>query len=126
MIVVDPGHTYLLDHLDGDNQSILAFVKREGEGFPGNVGHHEGTNMQEVLRALIDRVQYLDDQISSPHNYQVLWHLRACIQNLEQRAAERHGLPASAAYNLWKDTFVEDLPTCHHCGHIVCERMNVS
>lgn len=60
MKVIDPGHVYELAHLDGQHVERLVFVKREGDGYPGNFGHHEGTNLQEVLRALIDRVEYLN------------------------------------------------------------------
>lgn len=47
MKVVDPGHTYELDVLDAPQQHQghpLIFVKREGPGFLGNVGHNPGTN----------------------------------------------------------------------------------
>jgi hypothetical protein len=40
MRVFDPGHKY------------LKFVKREGDNYPRNRGHYEGTTSQEVLRAL--------------------------------------------------------------------------
>jgi hypothetical protein len=50
---LDPGHRYALANLDGDGEDMLTFVKREGMLYPGNVGSHAGTTMQEVLRALI-------------------------------------------------------------------------
>ncbi len=116
MRVIDPGHTYELDNLDGPGKTILSFVKREGEGFPGNVGHHEGTNMQEVIRALINRVKYLQDQIPSHANVTVLFHLRQCLWELELRAAQRH----SRELKLVADVMIEHQAVCAQCGHIGC------
>lgn len=122
MKVIDPGHTYALDVLDGESSTepeILRFVKREGEGYPGNVGHHPGTNMQEVIRALIDRVKYLNAQIPDwQRNRNVLDHLRQAIYYLEHRAAERHGRPP---LEVWQMYSIEHYPTCAKCGHIGCE-----
>lgn len=123
MIVLDPGHVYELDNLDDPDREVprvmLYFVKREGEGFPGNVGHHAGTTAQEVLRVLIDRVKYVDQQIPDPANDRVLKHLRDAIWELEVRAAKRRGttLPKGLRGG---DTDVEDLDVCPACGHIAC------
>jgi hypothetical protein len=62
MKILDAGHRYQLDHLDGDNVTELTFVKRSGAMYPFNIGEYEGTNVQEVLRALIDRTEYLNRQ----------------------------------------------------------------
>ena len=61
--VIDPGHVYDLRRLDGPGVERLTFVKREGPRYPGNVGKHPGTTMQEVIRALIDRAEYVNAQI---------------------------------------------------------------
>src|SRR5947207_924247 len=90
MKVIDPGHTYSLRSLDGDGDVRLRFVKRQGPGYPGNIGSHSGTTTQEVVRALIDRTKYVDKQIPNQRNVQVLYHLRSILFELELRAAERH------------------------------------
>lgn len=122
MRVVDPGHLYALAKLDNRKSRVptyLRFVKREGDKYPGNVGHYAGTNIQEVLRAVIDRVKYLDNQVPSERNQTVLTHLRLSIAELELRAAERHGrvldLPPDGVNH------IEMFPTCQKCGHIGCE-----
>jgi len=103
--VIDPGHLYELPHLDGDGVTTLRFVKREGKEYPGNVGHHEGVIMQEVLRALIDRAEYVDRQIPCAETSLAIECLeRACFL-LEVRAAHRHGrdniaLPREAVYGV--------------------------
>ena len=89
MKVLDPGHDYALERLDDSGYNRLTFVKREGLGYPGNVGHYGGTNIQEVLRALIDRVHYLDKQIPDPRNIRVVGRLRQALYFLEERAAGR-------------------------------------
>jgi len=35
---LDRGHKYALRHLDGNEVETLTFVKREGDGYPGNIG----------------------------------------------------------------------------------------
>lgn len=123
MKVLDPGHLYTLDHLDGDSVEYLRFVKREGSGFPGNVGHYEGTNLQEVLRVLIDRLKYLDQQLTDICNYKCISYLRDCIEELEIRAAKRHNIDPILVWNISNHYNIEEVKTCSHCGHIVCKEL---
>lgn len=118
MKVVDPGHTYELVTLDGSasyEARYLQFVKREGHGYPGNVGRHPGTTTQEVLRALIERTEYVDGQIHDDANDQLLSCLREAIWHLEERAARRHGRPFP-----FLQTDIEKMPTCEKCNHVGC------
>jgi len=126
MEVLDPGHHYTLKHIDGDSVEYLRFVKREGPGYPGNEGHYAGTNLQEVLRVLIDRIKYLDNQIPDQINADIIENLRFALEDLETRAAQRHGYDLKQLWRLIDTQDAETLPTCNHCGHILCERMNVS
>lgn len=125
MKVIDPGHTYVLRLLDDERSfrpfrypfgSTLIFVKREGANYPGNIGSHSGTTTQEVLRALIDRTKYVNNQIPDERNKQVLYHLRSAILELEIRAAQRHG----RLLDLSIFDQIEDQPTCDKCNHIGC------
>jgi hypothetical protein len=140
MKIIDPGHVFDLDWLDGNPQVFdpfeipaewrervfvpthsvrenrLIFVKREGEKYPGNVGHHAGTQIQEVLRAIISRIKYVDEQIPDPSNRNTIDYLRRAFISLEQRAARRHG--RAFPMSLWFD--IEDQPTCRECGHVGC------
>lgn len=117
MQCIDPGHVYDLDVFDGEGSSRLAFMKREGEGYPGNVGHHSGTNCQEVIRAVIDRVKYLDGQIPAPENKMILSGLRGALLAFELRAARRHG----REFVTLSDE-IELMSTCRSCGHVGCEQ----
>src|ERR1700721_2807169 len=115
MRVLDPGHQYALKHLDGNLEELLTFVKREGEGYPGNVGSHPGTNIQEVARVLIDRLKYLDTQDHDPcgRNTLAIYNLREVIRLLEDRAAERHGRDRSElSYQNQLPSNIEEMETC--------------
>ena len=121
MIIHDPGHKYQLEmyngnYMSGDKDVILTFMKREGKGYPGNVGRYAGTNVQEVLRALIDRIEYLDNQIHDDRNDAILENLRRSLYMLEERAADRHRRQFSNI--ILHD--IERYPTCPICGHIGC------
>lgn len=126
--VLDPGHQYALASLDTPHTSeyeFLAFVKRVGPQYPGNAGFpYSGTNCQEVLRALIDRVKYLDGQAHCVENVQILACLRDAIRLFEERAADRHGRRRD--WRLYEkdgstNDCIEHLETCDACGHIGCK-----
>lgn len=74
-----------------------------------------------MLRALIDRVRYLNGQIPDRHNDTVLHCLRAAIWHLEARAAARHGRFDDAFLAAFGVAAIEAYPTCQTCGHIGCE-----
>lgn len=123
MKVLDPGHTYELGVLDaGPYPKIgdftidrLTFVKREGPLYPGNRGAHPGTTMQEVLRAVVDRLLYVQAQLPHRDNVAALDDIKEAIWHLECRAAERHGRT--------KPNFEEATygPTCPKCLHVGCK-----
>ncbi len=116
--VIDPGHKYLLLTLDGETEQVLTFVKRDKstEKYPGNQGHYSGTTLQSVIRALIDRVSYLQGQISCDENIAIISNLQNCLFLLEHRAMRRHGLDASTLTQF--DAQLKDM--CPKCGHVRC------
>lgn len=118
MRVLDPGHRYALQcfDVDGFQEQELTFMKRQGAMYPGNKNSYPGTNLQETVRAQIDRVKYLDGQVPHRRNRAIINLYREILEHLEERAAERHGrrLHLNPARN------IEDEPTCLKCGHIGC------
>ena len=114
MRVLDAGHKFALRHLDGPGEEVLQFVKREGKGYPGNVGHYEGTTMQEVLRALISRAKYVDGQIPCYETDKSIELMRGALRWFEVRAARRHGRVFEC------NEPIETADTCEKCGHIGC------
>ena len=93
MKILDAGHHYELDCLDGDETQSLVFVKRSGPKFPFNEGSYPGTNCQEVLRALIDRCQYLQAQAPCAETKSIIANLRAALLLFELRAYQREMQP---------------------------------
>lgn len=117
MDIVEKGHIYNTTTYDGPLGDTITFMKRIGEFYPGNAGApHPGTNCQEVLRVLIDRVEYLNNQVFHTNNITILHNLRSSLWLLEQRAAERHGIK----FDIPEDG-IESRTTCEVCGHVVCE-----
>lgn len=113
MKVIDPGHNYALDQLDGVGAVELRFVKRQGPNYPGNTGAHRGTTLQEVCRACIDRVKYVNNQKPHKNNTTIIYMFRCIIWFLEERAFEQHGIP----FKNIDVRHIEELPTNIH-GHL--------
>jgi hypothetical protein len=124
LTVIDPGHKYLLGSIDGELPQVLQFVKRcdlqDPARFPGNTDAYPGTTLQIVLRALIDRVNYLQGQHGCLENKLLLLCLKLSIWLLEHRAARRH----HRAYFKGLQ-FAASEPLCDECGHTVCEHQEV-
>lgn len=116
MQILDAGHVYLVENVGQDTTQVLTFIKREGEGFPFNSGSHEGTNCQEVLRALIDRTEYLLRQKPCAETESAAALLRAALLLFELRAARRHHreLALESTQGLMCKT------VCKKCGHVGC------
>ena len=115
MKIIDSGHTYELRSYDGIQENILTFMKRYGCSYPGNENEYPGTNCQEVLRALIDRVKYLHNQIPHQRNILILDNLRQALYSFESRAAERRGRILGPEICVYA---IEHYETCPKCGHI--------
>lgn len=116
MKIIDAGHEYLIDSLDGGEPQGIRFVKREGSNFPFNRGSNPGTNVQEVLRVLIDRTRYLLLQKPCAETECALHNLESALLHYEARAARRHGrsLDLYSVHELVCGT------TCQTCGHVGC------
>lgn len=117
MHVIDPGHDYILEALDGGEPQRLTFVKREGANYPGNVGTHPGLLTQEVMRALLDRCIYMNNQGSCAETDIIIANLRTAIMMFEVRAARCRGATVELAHA----SDLDSAPTCPKCGHIQCD-----
>lgn len=85
MRVLDPGHKYALTN-QGSGETIVQFF-RDGK-VNGDGVDCDGPINQEYLRALIDRVAFLDKQKPWPGNQQIIDHAREMIRLHELRAYE--------------------------------------
>lgn len=120
--VIDPGHKYELLSLDGDCRQTLTFVKRmdpeHPERFPGNKDAYPGTTMQSVIHCLIERIDYLQNQIPDGNNIPIRRMFLQQLWLLEERAARRH----KYAFD-YRPEEMDQLPVCPHCGHVVCPEL---
>ena len=82
MICVHLGHVYQLNHLGGDGHETLTFVDR------GHGKDKPGTTNQEVLRVLIDRVKFLNEEKPWAGNADIIQHLRMALSLHELRHLE--------------------------------------
>ena len=82
MDVIIPGHKYALKNLKDEGEQILKFYMDPEI----HKAHQLGTSCQEVVRALIDRVQTLDCE--KPHfvNSEIIKKFREIIVLFEMRA----------------------------------------
>ncbi len=117
MLVLDPGHLYELKELNGDTQ-LLKFVKRSGGAIEYEV-EHPGLQTQEVLRALIDRTEYLNSIIPCVESEEAAYHLRMALFLYEARAYRRkmekvnREAPEhddSASPKAWRENPFDDVP----------------
>lgn len=120
--IIDPGHKYELLTLDGEVEQILTFVKRcdleHPERFPGNTNAYPGTTIQSVIRCLIERIDYLQNQIPDSNNLAVREMFLRQLWLLEERAARRHGYSFE-----YRPEDMDKMPMCPHCGHVVCHQL---
>jgi hypothetical protein len=120
MRVIDPGHLYVVQTLDANDANDvfqLRFVKRIGPKFPGNIGPaYAGTTVQEVLRACVDRLYYVNNQERDVNTLAANRKLQQAIYLLEERAARRHGREIN--FGLHGALHGR---TCLKCGHVGCE-----
>lgn len=126
MRTLDPGHAYFLNDYSGDkdetidSEQPLIFMHRIGPRYPGNDGSpYDGTNCQEVLRALISRSIYLNTQIPCKETTRIIEHLRSALWLFEKRAAREHR--RELEFMELSEIELENHSTCRKCGHIVCE-----
>lgn len=117
--VLDAGHIYTLSAIDGSCEQTVQFVKRcdlnNPERFPGNKNSYSGATLQMVMRVLLDRLNYLQNQIWCLENWVIIRLLRHAIWFLEFRAARRHG------HSYWHGpVFASSAPLCKTCGHTIC------
>lgn len=113
MKIIDPGHKYIPDSLDGNFIQEITFVKRYGDKYPGNTNCYPGTTIQELCRIGIDRLTYVDAQKPSEETQQSKQYFRTIIFKLEKRAARLHNRQINPRL-----VGIEFEKCCKKCGHI--------
>ncbi len=88
--VIVPGHEYEVSSADGKKVAgVISFIQKK----PNNKGVLEliknGTSTEEVIKVLIDRVEFLDTKVSGKHNKKIVKLLKEALTELEARTADR-------------------------------------
>jgi len=99
MKVITPGHRYELAHFEVPDQEgqVLQFIEKvhvkAGRGIKGSparlVTKWNGTTNEEVLKMLIDRMQYLYDKFPSEETATSISHLKSALYAQQSRTYER-------------------------------------
>lgn len=87
MKVIDPGHIYECDQIDGGSQ-VITFMKRSSDAVTYEK-EWGGLQTQEVLRALIDRTKFVYEILPCKETDEALYHLRMALFLYEVRAYRR-------------------------------------
>jgi len=85
MKIKDPGHKYILKCNREESGMELTFFKDKeihGEGYAG-------VTVQEVLRACINRTQFLENEVHHDLNKQAIYHMRKALACFEMRYIDR-------------------------------------
>lgn len=118
MLIIDPGHCYEPASYDGQqftDSLFVTFMKRLGSNYPGNEGiAHAGTNCQELIRVLIHRCLYINNQKPNWQTWLIIRLFRITLWLFEQRASSKKGY----WLNIWPLAKIEEVPSCVTCGHI--------
>lgn len=109
MKVIQPGHVYELSN-KGEGHQTLTFFKDLPLGVDDN---HDGVLIQEVLRAVLDRLLELYGQKPCQETHEMIVHGRAMFVLAEKRA---FGNTLEKAYAK-SGYYPEQLPTDNN-GHI--------
>lgn len=113
MRVLDSGHVYFVENVDGSGEQQIEFVRRrdgKGELLPDEQ-RSEGILCQELLRVLIDRTLYLYAEAPCEEDTEIIEALRLALTRFETRAARR---------SIEKINKPERAVTCPKCQHILC------
>lgn len=96
MKIITPGHKYELDHfenygLPGCSVQTLQFIEKTpiAEGAKELRTINDGTTNEEVLRVLIDRLNYLQGKFPCRENAIVITKLEESLMWLNHRTAQR-------------------------------------
>lgn len=99
MKVITEGHRYELDNFeDSNNKQVLQFIHKEPNKETHSKSEEEGTLLhtvsdgttnEEVLRVLIDRLNFLHDSLPDKHTAEANDYCVKALESLEARTADR-------------------------------------
>lgn len=91
MKVIEEGHRYEVDSLDGTYPQIIQFIMKlpidEGSSLLGTV--IDGTTNEELMKVLIDRLNYLNAKMPCKANIIAIQKLQEALMWQEYRTSKR-------------------------------------
>ena len=116
MKILDPGHNFKITTFGGNTYfDTIQFIKKKGDQYPGNENSYPGTITQELIRVIISRSQYVNNQKFAWENIVIIFLMRLSLYFLEFRATMKHKKVFCS--NLFT---IEQKDYCKKCGHIKC------
>lgn len=88
MKIIKEGHKYELDAFEGINPQTIQFIQKknvDGE----LVTEMDGTTNEEVLKMLMNRLQFLNAWVYDSYNSEALIHLQNALNCMHARTADR-------------------------------------
>lgn len=91
MRVITPGHVYAVEELENKGEQVITFIQKEpvDEGSTELKLVNDGTTNEEVLKVLIDRLNFLQAKAPCRENAIVITKLEESLMWLEKRTAGR-------------------------------------
>jgi len=114
MKIVEPGHVYEVENVDGVGTQRIEFVQRRNSNahLLPETERKEGILTQELLRVAIHRTLYLNAEAPCVENIEIVEALRRALSLYESRAARR---------TIEKKPMIENERVCSICHHILCD-----
>lgn len=114
MKIIEPGHIYDVENVDGPGTQRITFVRRRSHDgrLLRDASRHAGILCQELLRVVIDRTRYLNDEDPCHEDVEIINALRGALRSFEARAARR---------TIEKMPMPELADACPICHHLLCD-----
>ena len=91
MQIITTGHKYVLPSFEGGIEQVLQFIEKvpAAEGSKDLRTVNDGTTNEEVLKVLIDRLQYLNGKFPCRENAIAITKLEESLMWLNKRTSDR-------------------------------------
>lgn len=89
MKVLTKGHKYELSNFESLAGQVLQFIEKEPSSNGDLKTINDGTTNEEVLKMLIDRIQYLQQIVPCRENAIAITNLEQALMWLEKRTSDR-------------------------------------
>jgi len=90
MEVITPGHKYLAENFENKEKGqLIQFIEKIPSENSGLITLNDGTTNEELLKVLLDRMNYLDDKFPCEENKEAIKSMQQALNWLDLRTAKR-------------------------------------